>query len=246
MGAASTVACIAEALGGMSLPGTAAIPAVHADRLVAEETGKAAVRLIESKGSPCGRWPDRSAVGANANCCISTPWTRRGARWPSGWTARRSGSTVRSSARSTTRSRSRRLGCAQRQPRPGRRHFQARRRHAFAIRIRSPCGRVHQSRGSLRPIDHARACGGKDDCAAAPLSAAGTASVAWGRGGYAPSYLAASAQHRSAAAAGLHAGEQRHFSPLPWPGPPMAPAAFCSRAEGFEPSGMNSTALIGA
>src|SRR3954454_19534943 len=31
MGTASTMACLAEAL-GMSLPGTAAIPAVHADR----------------------------------------------------------------------------------------------------------------------------------------------------------------------------------------------------------------------
>jgi dihydroxy-acid dehydratase len=52
MGTASTMACIAETL-GMSLPGTAAIPAVHADRLVAaEETGKAAVRLIETKISP--------------------------------------------------------------------------------------------------------------------------------------------------------------------------------------------------
>jgi dihydroxy-acid dehydratase len=46
MGTASTMACIAETL-GMSLPGTAAIPAVHADRLVAAElTGKAAVELI--------------------------------------------------------------------------------------------------------------------------------------------------------------------------------------------------------
>jgi dihydroxy-acid dehydratase len=46
MGTASTMACIAEAL-GMSLPGTAAIPAVHSDRLVAaEETGKVAVQLI--------------------------------------------------------------------------------------------------------------------------------------------------------------------------------------------------------
>src|SRR5215213_7494045 len=52
MGTASTMACIAEAL-GMSLPGTAAIPAVHADRLVAaEETGKAAVRLIGTKVRP--------------------------------------------------------------------------------------------------------------------------------------------------------------------------------------------------
>jgi dihydroxy-acid dehydratase len=52
MGTASTMACIAEAL-GMSLPGTAAIPAVHADRLVAaEESGRAAVRLIETRITP--------------------------------------------------------------------------------------------------------------------------------------------------------------------------------------------------
>ena len=52
MGTASTMACIAEAL-GMSLPGTAAIPAVHSDRLVAaEESGKAAVRLIQTKIKP--------------------------------------------------------------------------------------------------------------------------------------------------------------------------------------------------
>src|SRR3954451_17930101 len=48
MGTASTMACIAEAL-GMTLPGTAAIPAVHADRLRdAEATGMAAVKLIGS------------------------------------------------------------------------------------------------------------------------------------------------------------------------------------------------------
>src|SRR5438270_3617685 len=52
MGTASTMACIAEAL-GMSLPGTAAIPAVHADRLRAgEATGAAAARLIGSKRTP--------------------------------------------------------------------------------------------------------------------------------------------------------------------------------------------------
>lgn len=46
MGTASTMACIAEAL-GMSLPGTAAIPAVHADRLrAAEASGEAAVAMI--------------------------------------------------------------------------------------------------------------------------------------------------------------------------------------------------------
>jgi dihydroxy-acid dehydratase len=52
MGTASTMACIAEAL-GMILPGTAAIPAVHADRLrAAEATGAAAVRLIGSDRTP--------------------------------------------------------------------------------------------------------------------------------------------------------------------------------------------------
>ena len=45
MGTASTMACITEAL-GMALPGSAAVPAVDAQRLVvAEESGKAAVRL---------------------------------------------------------------------------------------------------------------------------------------------------------------------------------------------------------
>lgn len=52
MGTASTMACIAEAL-GMSLPGTAAIPAVHADRLrAAEATGVAAVNLIAQPVRP--------------------------------------------------------------------------------------------------------------------------------------------------------------------------------------------------
>jgi dihydroxy-acid dehydratase len=52
MGTASTMACLAEAL-GMILPGTAAIPAVHADRLrAAEATGAAAVRLIGSTLTP--------------------------------------------------------------------------------------------------------------------------------------------------------------------------------------------------
>ena len=52
MGTASTMACIVEAL-GMILPGTAAIPAVHADRLrAAEATGTAAVRLARSERTP--------------------------------------------------------------------------------------------------------------------------------------------------------------------------------------------------
>jgi dihydroxy-acid dehydratase len=52
MGTASTMACLTEAL-GICLPGTAAIPAVHADRLrAAEATGAAAVKLIGSKLRP--------------------------------------------------------------------------------------------------------------------------------------------------------------------------------------------------
>jgi dihydroxy-acid dehydratase len=54
MGTASTMACLAEAL-GLVLPGTAAIPAVHADRLrAAEATGTAAAGLAGS-----GRTPER-------------------------------------------------------------------------------------------------------------------------------------------------------------------------------------------
>jgi dihydroxy-acid dehydratase len=52
MGTASTMAAIAEAL-GMILPGTAAIPAVHADRLrAAEATGVRAVELARSDLTP--------------------------------------------------------------------------------------------------------------------------------------------------------------------------------------------------
>src|SRR5712664_3642877 len=52
MGTASTMASIAEAL-GMILPGSAAIPAVHADRLrAAEATGRAAMRLARSGLTP--------------------------------------------------------------------------------------------------------------------------------------------------------------------------------------------------
>ena len=52
MGTASTMAATAEAL-GMSLPGTAAIPAVHADRLrAAEASGRCAVAMIKSTLRP--------------------------------------------------------------------------------------------------------------------------------------------------------------------------------------------------
>jgi dihydroxy-acid dehydratase len=52
MGTASTMACLTEAL-GMALPGSAAVPAVHADRLrIAEETGLRAAQLIGSDLTP--------------------------------------------------------------------------------------------------------------------------------------------------------------------------------------------------
>jgi len=52
MGTASTMASIAEAL-GMILPGSAAIPAVHADRLrAAEATGRAAMALAAKRITP--------------------------------------------------------------------------------------------------------------------------------------------------------------------------------------------------
>jgi dihydroxy-acid dehydratase len=79
MGTASTMACVAEAL-GMILPGTAAIPAVHADRLrAAEATGAAAVRLIGSSLTPDRMINARSvenalrvvlAIGGSTNAVI--------------------------------------------------------------------------------------------------------------------------------------------------------------------------------
>ena len=64
MGTASTMACLAEAL-GICLPGTAAIPAVHADRLrAAEATGAAAVKLIGSKLTPAALINAKSVANA--------------------------------------------------------------------------------------------------------------------------------------------------------------------------------------
>ena len=52
MGTASTMACLVETL-GMMLPGGASIPAVYADRMrCAEESGKLAVQLIQSRLTP--------------------------------------------------------------------------------------------------------------------------------------------------------------------------------------------------
>ncbi len=79
MGTASTMAAIAEAL-GMSLPGTAAIPAVHADRLrAAEASGRRAVAMIKPPLRPSRIITERSvenalrvllAVGGSTNALI--------------------------------------------------------------------------------------------------------------------------------------------------------------------------------
>jgi len=79
MGTASTMACLTEAL-GLCLPGTAAIPAVHADRLrAAEATGAAAVKLIGTTLTPAALIDENSvenalrvllAIGGSTNAVI--------------------------------------------------------------------------------------------------------------------------------------------------------------------------------
>ncbi len=60
MGTASTMALVTEAM-GMMLPGGAAIPAVHADRLRhAEATGRRAVELAEEGLTPSTIMTDRA------------------------------------------------------------------------------------------------------------------------------------------------------------------------------------------
>lgn len=64
MGTASTMACIAETL-GMMLPGTAAIPAVHADRLrAAEATGSMAAKMINNPIKPSQVITEKSVENA--------------------------------------------------------------------------------------------------------------------------------------------------------------------------------------
>ncbi len=79
MGTASTMASIAEAL-GMALPGSAAIPAVHADRLrCAEASGRCAVELAKSPIRPSQIITERSvenalrvvlAIGGSTNAVV--------------------------------------------------------------------------------------------------------------------------------------------------------------------------------
>lgn len=64
MGTASTMACIVETL-GMCLPGTAAIPAVHADRLrAAEASGLAAARMVANPIRPSQIITEKSVENA--------------------------------------------------------------------------------------------------------------------------------------------------------------------------------------
>src|SRR5437868_3222867 len=79
MGTASTMASIAEAL-GMALPGSAAIPAVHADRLrAAEASGRRAVELAKSPLRPSQIITEKSvenalrvllAIGGSTNAIV--------------------------------------------------------------------------------------------------------------------------------------------------------------------------------
>jgi dihydroxy-acid dehydratase len=79
MGTASTMASIAEAL-GMALPGSAAIPAVHADRLrAAEASGRRAVELANGALRPSQIINERSvenalrvllAIGGSTNAIV--------------------------------------------------------------------------------------------------------------------------------------------------------------------------------
>jgi dihydroxy-acid dehydratase len=79
MGTASTMASIAEAL-GMALPGTAAIPAVHADRLrAAEASGKRAAEMARNPLRPSQVITEKSvenalrvllAIGGSTNAIV--------------------------------------------------------------------------------------------------------------------------------------------------------------------------------
>jgi dihydroxy-acid dehydratase len=79
MGTASTMAAIVEAL-GMALPGTAAIPAVHADRLrAAEASGRRAAELVRAPLKPSEIVTEKSvenalrvlmAIGGSTNAIV--------------------------------------------------------------------------------------------------------------------------------------------------------------------------------
>ena len=106
MGTASTMAILIEVL-GLMLPGTAAIPAVHADRLrAAEATGRAAVDLIGS-GRTIDRIVTRPASTTRSGRCSRSRARPTPScilpRWPDG---SGSSSTLTASTASPTRRRS--------------------------------------------------------------------------------------------------------------------------------------------
>jgi dihydroxy-acid dehydratase len=82
LGTANSMACAAEAL-GMSLPGTATIPAVHADRLrAAQASGERIVRLVENDLTARGIITEKSienairtvaAIGGSTNVALHLP-----------------------------------------------------------------------------------------------------------------------------------------------------------------------------
>ena len=85
MGTASTMASIAEAL-GMALPGSAAIPAVHADRLrAAEASGRRAVELVRKPDPAVADHHARNRSRTPCACC-----SRSAARPTPSCTSRRS------------------------------------------------------------------------------------------------------------------------------------------------------------
>ena len=92
MGTASTMAIVAEVL-GLALPGTAGIPAVHADRLVARrgrKSGRLAALLVRAPPSGPSE-PRHGGVGGERAAC--PPWPSRASTnaswgiWLSGGTA---------------------------------------------------------------------------------------------------------------------------------------------------------------
>ena len=92
MGTASTMACMVEAL-GMALPGSAAIPAVHADRMrFAEATGTRAVQMAQAAARCQRDLMTPAAFAMRWRCCTPsaarpTPWSiwprrRAASAWP--------------------------------------------------------------------------------------------------------------------------------------------------------------------
>ena len=80
MGTASTMGCLAEAL-GIALPGSGTIPATHADRIrAAEASGREAVRLARGGPKPRAKWAWQSTIGPTLGSLTRTPSAVAGSR----------------------------------------------------------------------------------------------------------------------------------------------------------------------